>query len=70
MVALLRARLRRLAELEGRPYVEEDGPQEDTTGMTLAGVLQFPYRQRRAHADYDSSNGVALVPSAKAIEKA
>jgi hypothetical protein len=39
LVALLKERQRRLAELEGRPYVEEDEPQDDVRYFTIADVL-------------------------------
>jgi len=43
---LLRAREKCWAEMEGRPYVEEDEPREDTRGMTLAEVLRYDYQCR------------------------
>lgn len=38
LVALLRARQKRRAEAEGRPYVEE--PDEDVRGLSLAQIIQ------------------------------
>ena len=70
LIALLRTREKRCAELEGRPYIDDDGPREDTRGMTIAEVLRLQYRHRDYPSNDGSLEGVTLVQSAKAPTEA